>query len=62
MQSGKVRQRSITKYDSYLRLLDAAALQYDAERQCKPNIKAFAKYARNTARVREYTRDDMVLG
>jgi hypothetical protein len=62
MQSGKVRQRSITTYEIYLRLLDAAALQYDVERLREPNIKHFAKYARNTAHVRECTRDDTVLG
>jgi hypothetical protein len=50
------------RFDSYLRLLDAAALQYDVDRLREPNIKAFANYARNTARVRECTRDDMVLG
>jgi hypothetical protein len=62
MQSGTVRQRSITTYDSYLRQLDAAALQYDVERLRERDIKAFANYVRNTARVREFTRDDMVLG
>lgn len=50
------------RFDSYLKLLDAAALQYDVERLREPNIQALANYARKTARVRECTRDDMVMG
>ncbi len=49
------------RHDSYLSLLDAAALQYDVERLREPNIQAFADFARKTARVRECTRDDMVM-
>ena len=50
------------RHDHYLRLLDAAAVQYDVERLREPDIQAFADYARKTARVRECTRDDMVMG
>jgi hypothetical protein len=50
------------RFDSYLKILDAAALEYDVERLREPDIQAFANYARKTARVRECTRDDMVMG
>jgi hypothetical protein len=50
------------RFENYLKLLDAAALEYDVERLREPNIQAFSNYARMTARVRECTRDDMVMG
>jgi hypothetical protein len=50
------------RFDSYLKLLDAAATQYDVERLREPDLQAFAEYARKTARVRECSRDDMVMG
>ena len=50
------------RFDNYLKLLAASALQYDVERLREPDVQAFANYARKTARVRECTRDDMVMG
>ena len=50
------------RFDTYMKLLDEAALQYDVERLREPNVQAFVDYARKTARVRECTRDDMVMG
>ena len=50
------------RFDNYIRLLEEAALQYDVERLREPDIRRFACYARKTARVRECTRDDMVMG
>jgi len=50
------------RFTEYLKLLDAAALRYDAEHLREPNIQAFVDYARKTSRVRECTRDDMVMG
>lgn len=50
------------RFNGYMKLLDAAALQYDVERLQEPDIQPFAKHARKTARVRECVRDDMVLG
>ena len=49
------------RFEGYLRLLDAAALKYDVERLKEPDIQPFADHARKTARVRECSRDDMVL-
>jgi hypothetical protein len=49
------------RFAEYLNLLDAAALRYDVEHLREPNIQAFVDYARKTARVRECTRDDMVM-
>lgn len=50
------------RFENYLRLLEAAALQYEVDRLREPNIQAFANYARKAARVRECSRDDMVMG
>jgi hypothetical protein len=50
------------RFTVYLNLLDAVALRYDVEHLREPNIQAFADYARRTSRVRECTRDDMVMG
>lgn len=51
-----------SRFDKYIKLLDATALQYDVERLREPDMRPFAHFARKTARVRECTRDDMVMG
>jgi hypothetical protein len=49
------------RFERYLKLLDAAATEYDVERLREPDIQPFANFARKTARIRECTRDDMVM-
>lgn len=50
------------RFHTFMKLLDAAALQYDVERLREPNIQAFANFARKAARLRECPRDDMIMG
>ena len=49
------------RFAGYMNRLEEAATRFDVDRLREPDISAFADHARRTARLRECTRDDMVL-